>query len=258
MQSRKGTRTIRLVTQILKANDRVAEENRRRFSEAGVFVIDLMGSPGAGKTALLEATLPRLVPEVRVAVIVGDIATARDAERIAPLGVPVVQIVTEAFGGSCHLEASTIRQALDQVDLENLDLLFIENVGNLVCPAEFDLGQNARIIVLSLTEGEDKPVKYPLAFRTADLVIVSKIDLKPHLRVRMDTLRENLRQVNARVDCLELSAQTSECIDGWLAWIRNAMKPASSLPGGHRMRPGGLKPAHPEKQEVAAMSRVRP
>jgi hydrogenase nickel incorporation protein HypB len=214
-----STQRINVVTRILQANDRVAEENRKRFEAARVRVVNLISSPGAGKTTLLETSLARLKGRAKAAVIVGDIATTRDAERIAKLDVPVVQIMTEAFGGSCHLEASTIRQALDQIQLEGLDLLIVENVGNLVCPAEFDLGEHAKVSMLSVTEGEDKPLKYPLAFKVADFIILSKIDLVPHLRIDMPALRENVRQINPKAPCLELSSQTGEGMDTWLQWL---------------------------------------
>jgi hydrogenase nickel incorporation protein HypB len=217
MVAHKKGEKISVVSKIL------AEENRERFRAAAVAVIDIIGSPGAGKTALLEATLPRLAREMAVGVIVGDISTTRDAERIAATGVPVVQITTDAFGGACHLEASTIRQALDHVSLEKLDLLFVENVGNLVCPAEFDLGQDRRAVVLSVTEGEDKPLKYPLAFREASVVVVSKIDLLPHLTYDMAALRANLKQIQPGREWCELSARTGEGMDAWLEWIRKAM-----------------------------------
>ena len=211
---------ISVVTNILEANDRVAEENRRRFADSGVVVIDVMGSPGAGKTALLEATIEALHGELRMAVVVGDITTTRDAERLAKKGVPAVQIMTESFGGACHLEASTLRQALDQVALDQLDLLFVENVGNLVCPAEFDMGQHQRVVVHSVTEGEDKPLKYPLAFRQADLVVINKIDLLPHLDYDVIALRDNLQRVNPNVQWFELSARSGQNMSGWLDWVR--------------------------------------
>ncbi|MBI5532721.1 MAG: hydrogenase nickel incorporation protein HypB [Deltaproteobacteria bacterium] len=211
---------INVVTKILAANDRVADENRRRFAELGLKVVNLISSPGAGKTALLEATIGRIRKDRRVGVIVGDIATTKDAERIAKHDVPVVQITTESFGGSCHLEASTIRQALDEIPLKELDLLFVENVGNLVCPAEFDLGEQAKVSMLSVTEGEDKPLKYPLAFQVANLVILSKVDLVPHLRVDMEALRANVRQMNPKVRTLELSSQTGEGFDAWIEWLK--------------------------------------
>ena len=222
-----GGRRIRVVNRILEANERVAGENRKKFAAAGVRALNLMSSPGAGKTALLEATLPRLEKAgVRAAVIAGDIATTRDAERIARVGAPVVQITTEGFGGECHLEAPAIRQALDQVELAGLDLLFIENVGNLVCPAEFDLGEDARVVLLSVTEGEDKPLKYPLAFRVADLAVITKIDLLPHLRADIAALRENLYRVNPKLERVELSAETGEGMAPWLAWLDRLRKHA--------------------------------
>lgn len=212
-------RKINVVTRILAANDRVAEENRKRFADAKVKVINLISSPGAGKTALLEATLGRLKGSKKIAVIVGDIATTRDAERIAKYDVPVVQITTESFGGSCHLEASTIRQALDDIPLHGLDILVVENVGNLVCPAEFDLGEHAKVSMLSVTEGEDKPLKYPLAFQVADVVILSKVDLVPHLKTDMDALRANVRQVSPKARIIELSSQSGQGLDAWIDWL---------------------------------------
>jgi len=213
------TRRVDIVSKVLAANDRIAAENRRTFAGAGVVVVDVMGSPGAGKTMLLEATIERLAGSARVAVITGDIATARDAGRIARHGVPAVQIVTGEFGGACHLEAGTVAEALGRLDLAAVDVLFVENVGNLVCPAEFDLGQDARVVVLSVTEGEDKPLKYPLAFQVADLVILSKTDLVPHLDVDMEDLRANVREVNPRAEPLEISAKTGEGMDGWVSWL---------------------------------------
>jgi hydrogenase nickel incorporation protein HypB len=223
MKSEKKSGRITVVTKILEANDRVAEENRRMFSEAGAYAIDLIGSPGAGKTMLLEATLPALAGLMRVGVIAGDIETTLDAQRISAFNVPVVQATTGAFGGACHLEASTVRQAADQLDLDCLDLVFIENVGNLVCPAEFDIGQGARVVVLSVTEGEDKPLKYPLAFSTADFVVINKADLLPYLDLDMDALRRNLRQVNPKLEWVELSARTGGGLDSWIGWIRDKM-----------------------------------
>ncbi len=216
---RSKSRNIPVVRRILAANDRVAEENRSLFAEHGIAVVNLISSPGAGKTSLLERSLPLLGPQTRSAVIAGDIATTRDADRLAACEVPVVQITTESFGGSCHLEASTIRQALEALDLAAIDLLFVENVGNLVCPAEFDLGEGAKVALLSVTEGEDKPLKYPLAFQQADLVLVTKLDLLPHLRFDMQALRANLQRVNPPVPVLELSSQTGEGMEDWTAWL---------------------------------------
>jgi len=217
-----GTRRIPVVTRILDANDRVADENRRRFAEARVWVVNLVSSPGAGKTTLLEHTLPALAPSLAAGVIVGDIATTRDAERLAVHDVPVVQITTESFGGSCHLEASTIRQALDALDLASLDVLFVENVGNLVCPAEFDLGEHAKVALLSVTEGEDKPLKYPLAFQVADLAVVTKMDLVPHLHYDLDVMRGFMDRVNPRLRRVEVSTYTGQGMEAWLDWVREA------------------------------------
>jgi len=223
METKQKDGRISVVTGILEANDRVADENRRMFANTGTCVIDLIGSPGAGKTALLEATLPALAGAARVGVIAGDIETTLDAERISVFDVPVVQTTTGAFGGACHLEASTVRQAADQLGMDGLNLVFIENVGNLVCPAEFDIGQGARVVVLSVTEGEDKPLKYPLAFRTADFVVINKTDLLPHLDLDMAVLRRNLGQVNPRLKWAEISARTRDGLDTWIAWIRERM-----------------------------------
>lgn len=224
MKPRGKSKRISLVTGILEANDRVAEENRRIFRTAGTYVIDLIGSPGAGKTSLLEATVPKLADDMRIGVITGDIETTLDAQRIAALSVPAIQATTGAFGGACHLEASTVRQAIDQLDLRGLDLLFIENVGNLVCPAEFDIGQNARVVVLSVTEGDDKPLKYPIAFSTANLAVISKTDLIPHLDLNMTALRGHLRQINMGLGQVELSAQSGDGVDSWIEWIQGRMK----------------------------------
>lgn len=215
------TRRISVVTRILDANDRVAAENRRRFAEHHVGVVNLISSPGAGKTRLLEATLPRLKAlGIRCAVIVGDIATTRDAERLAVHDVPVVQITTETFGGSCHLEASTIRQALDDIPLAELDLLFVENVGNLVCPAEFDLGEHVKVVLLSVTEGEDKPLKYPLAFQVSSLALITKIDLLPHLRFDLGALETWAHQVKPELELLGLSAQEGAGMDRWMGFLQ--------------------------------------
>lgn len=215
---------IGIEEKILGANDREAANNRRLFAAAEVYVIDLMGSPGAGKTALLEATIPLLASQMRIGVVEGDMATSRDAERIAALGVPVVQITTEPLGGACHLEAAMVGRALDRLGLDELDLIFVENVGNLVCPAEFDLGQNARAVVLSVADGEDKPLKYPLAFREADLVLLNKMDLLPHLSVDMAALRENLKQVNGQTRRIELSAVGGTGVGAWTSWVRQAVE----------------------------------
>ena len=216
----RGTRTIPVVTGILAANDRVAAQNRHRFSHLGIKVINLISSPGSGKTTLLEKTLPRLAPQIRAAVVVGDIATTRDAERLAARDIPVVQITTESFGGPCHLEAATVQTALQGLDLEGVGLLVVENVGNLVCPAEFDVGEHAKVVMISVTEGEDKPLKYPLAFQEASLALVTKTDLLPHLDFDLEALRRNIYHVNPKIPCVELSTRTGEGMEVWLEWLR--------------------------------------
>ena len=210
---------VPVVARILEANDRMAGEVRKRLAAAGVRAINLISSPGAGKTSLLEATIPRLASRMRVGVVVGDVATTRDAERIAALGVPAVQITTQAMGGACHLEAAAVRLALDRLDLSKLDLLVVENVGNLVCPAEFDVGEEAKVTLLSVTEGEDKPLKYPRTFRVSSLAVITKMDLVPHLRFDLEALRRNLRKVHPKLPVLELSAQTGQGMDAWLDWL---------------------------------------
>ena len=223
METNGKTKRVSIVTRIMEANDRVAEENRRRLAASGTCMIDIIGSPGAGKTALLETSIPLLLKEIRVAVIVGDISTTRDAERIAVTGVPAVQITTESFGGSCHLEASTVMQALDRAEVEDHDLLFVENVGNLVCPAEFDIGHNARVVMISVVDGEDKPLKYPLAFRTSDLVLINKIDLNPYQHPDLSALHGNVRSVNPTAPIIELSARTGAGMDQWVSWVHDVM-----------------------------------
>ena len=171
-----GGREIKVVRRVLDANDFMAGVNRKLFAEKQVFVLNLMSSPGSGKTTTLEKTLQHLMPEFRCAVIVGDICTTQDADRLAASGAPVVQINTDEFGGDCHLAAHVIEKALGGLDLDALDILIVENIGNLVCPASFDLGQHANVTLLSVTEGDDKPAKYPVMFRAADLVVLSKSD----------------------------------------------------------------------------------
>jgi len=204
----------------LAANDRHAAAIRSLLREHKVFAVNLMSSPGAGKTALIEATLARVGHEIRVAVIEGDIETTADADRIAPFGIPVVQINTGPFGGDCHLAAPLVAGAVGQLDLRCLDLLIVENVGNLVCPAEFDIGEHRKIVLLSVTEGEDKPLKYPLMFLEASLAVITKTDLLPYLEIDLDVIRANIRAINPAAHVLAVSARSGEGIDSWLAWLR--------------------------------------
>jgi hydrogenase nickel incorporation protein HypB len=212
---------VRIVEDALDANNTIARANRDDFDRAGVSVVNLMSAPGAGKTALLERALTGLAEDgVRVGVLEGDVAGSFDADRMADLHVPVTQLNTEkGFGGECHLDANMVRTALGALPLAELDLLIIENVGNLVCPAEFHVGADARIMVCSVTEGEDKPLKYPLMFRACELVIVNKIDLLPHLEYDIDRLEDNIAKANPDATTMRVSARTGEGIDTFRRWL---------------------------------------
>ncbi len=210
---------VRVVESALDANDTIAMANRGDFDRAGVAVVNLMSAPGAGKTTLLERALPGL-PGVRVGVLEGDVAGSLDADRLSRLHVPVTQLNTDqGFGGECHLDANMVRSAIPSLPLAEIDLLIIENVGNLVCPAEFHVGEHARVMVTSVTEGEDKPLKYPLMFRACELVLVNKIDLLPHLDFDLDLFLRNVESVHPGVRCLPVSARTGEGIEEWRAWL---------------------------------------
>jgi len=201
---------------ILSGNERQAAHNRAHFGEHGVLAINLMGSPGAGKTAVLEATA-RALSGRRLAAMAGDLATERDAERLRAAGIPTQSITT---GSACHLDADLVHRALHHIALDGIDYLFIENVGNLVCPAVYDLGQAFNVVALAVTEGEDKPLKYPVMFRKADLVLVTKVDLLPHLPdVRVEAIEENLARVMPALAVLPVSARTGQGIDTWTAWL---------------------------------------
>ena len=208
------TRVLELRQGVLAKNDRLADDLRRRFGAAGVRVANLVSSPGAGKTALLERTLAELGRTRRVAALVGDLATERDAARLATSGAPVRQIVTD---GICHLEAEMVARHLEGWDLAALDYLFIENVGNLVCPAGFDLGEGLRVVLLSVTEGEDKPLKYPTAFQPADLAVVTKIDLAEAVGFDRAALYAAIAAVRPGLPVIETSARTGQGLDAWLA-----------------------------------------
>ncbi len=207
---------VKVVTRILEANERIATENRRLFKEKGLFVVNLMSGPGAGKTSLLVRTIELLKPHLRVGVIEGDITGTEDAERIQSTGVPVVQINT---GGACHLDANMIQEVLPELPLGELDLLFIENVGNLVCPAEFNVGEDMKVMLLSVTEGEDKPLKYPLMFQQSKALVINKIDLLPHLDIDMESLKERARALNRDMEIFEVSCKTSEGLESWTTYL---------------------------------------
>lgn len=201
---------------VLEKNDAFAAMNRERFAEDGIFAFNLVSSPGAGKTSLLEQTIGALRGRLRVGVVEGDVQTDLDSQRIARLGVPVVQIVTN---GGCHLEARLVEEALDALDLGSLDVVVIENVGNLVCPANYDLGEATKVVVLSTTEGDDKPLKYPAMFRNASVLIINKIDLLPFVPCDIATLKANATRVNPKLTIFETSCTTRSGINDWCDWI---------------------------------------
>ncbi len=211
---------IKLVRKVLEAHEALAGEIRADLAKRRIYSVNVMSSPGAGKTTLLERTLASLTGELRAGVIEGDITTTRDADRIARHGTPVVQVNTEPFGGDCHVGANFVKSALGELPLDELDLVIIENVGNLVCPAEFDLGEDDKVVVFSITEGEDKPLKYPLMFRGSSACVVNKLDLAPHLDVDLAALRANVEQVNPKLAVFELSAKTGKGLSAWLDWLR--------------------------------------
>jgi hydrogenase nickel incorporation protein HypB len=210
--------SIEVITAILDENDRVAAHNRSHFDAHGVLAINLMSSPGSGKTSLLEASIKALAGEVRIGVIEGDLATENDAARIRACGVPAVQITT---GNACHLDAQMVHDALHELPLAGLDVLFVENVGNLVCPASFDLGVHRNLTLLSVPEGDDKPAKYPVMFRGADLALITKVDLLPHIEeFSVARARDSLRQVGFQGQIIELTRRGGQGFDAWLDWLR--------------------------------------
>ncbi len=205
---------------VLDANDTLARANRDLFDRAGTYTINMMSSPGAGKTALLERTLERLRNQLRLGVLEGDVQTTLDADRLARFHIPLVQVNTDpGFGGECHLDANMVRSGLGELPLEDIDILIIENVGNLVCPAEFKVGEDVRVMVYSVTEGEEKPLKYPLMFRSADLVLVNKVDLLEHLDFDLEQFLGNLDAVNPGVRTVLTSARTGQGVDEWCDWL---------------------------------------
>jgi hydrogenase nickel incorporation protein HypB len=215
---------VRVVEDALDANNTIASANRSDFDRSGVTVVNLMSAPGAGKTTLLERALDGLAdssPPLRVGVLEGDVQGSFDADRLSVLHIPVVQLNTDnGFGGECHLDANMVRSALPAVPLDDMDVLIVENVGNLVCPAEFRIGEDARIMVCSVTEGEDKPLKYPLMFRACELVIINKVDLLQHLDFDVDRLEANILQVNHHATVMRVSAKTGEGVEAFRAWLQ--------------------------------------
>jgi hydrogenase nickel incorporation protein HypB len=207
---------IAVLQPILEVNDQAADEIRGELRERGIVSVNLISAPGAGKTSLLERLLPLLAPFKRVGVLEGDIATSRDADRVAALGVPVVQLVT---GGGCHLEATFVARGLAELPVESLDLIVIENVGNIACPAEFDLGEAAKVAICSVAEGDDKPGKYPLLFHEAAALVLNKIDLLPHTDFDMTAFTDDFRRINASAPIFPVSCRTGEGIEAFAAWL---------------------------------------
>jgi hydrogenase nickel incorporation protein HypB len=207
---------ITIERRVLEKNDEIATRNRERLRKHGIFTINMVSSPGAGKTSILERSLDILKRSVRVAVIEGDVQTDLDAQRVARYGVPAVQIVTR---GGCHLEANLVSDALGTLDLATTDLLIIENVGNLVCPSNYDLGEDLKVVVASTAEGDDKPLKYPAMFRKADVLIINKIDLVPYVNSDLAVLRGNALQVNPSLTVFETSCTTGAGIEPWCSWL---------------------------------------
>jgi len=225
---------VELHEKILAGNDRAARHNREHFTEAGVLALNLMGSPGAGKTAVLEATARAAAGRWRLGAVSADLATDNDARRLQAAGIPSRAITT---GQACHLDAEMVHRALHDFPWRETDVFFIENVGNLVCPAIYDLGQAANVVVLSVTEGEDKPLKYPVMFKAADLVLLAKCDLLPHLEVDPERIEDALAQVMPRPRMLRVSARTGEGMDRWLGWLEEMRAPLLA-----RRRPGAIAP----------------
>ncbi len=211
---------IAVVKNILDANSKIARENRELFAANGLAVINLMSSPGAGKTTLLEQMGNHFQDKLSIGVIEGDIQTTLDAERVAAAGLQAVQIETD---GACHLDANMIQNSLENLDLGSLDLLIVENVGNLVCPAEFDVGEDHKVMMLSVTEGDDKPYKYPLMFKESRVLLISKVDLLPHLRCDVEKIKEAAWSINPDLQIFEISSYTGQGLDDWHNWIRKQL-----------------------------------
>jgi hydrogenase nickel incorporation protein HypB len=216
---------VPLEKKVLSENDRIAASLREGFAKRGILCLNFISSPGSGKTSLLERTLAGFHPATRVAVLTGDIQTDNDARRLARYGFPVRQITT---AGACHLDARMIEKALASWNLDELDLLLIENVGNLVCPASYDLGEHAKIVVLSVTEGEDKPLKYPATFFKSRAVIINKIDLLPYVPFNLESARDNARRVNPQIEIIETSCTADTGLDTWREWLENVRRGAAS------------------------------
>lgn len=212
---------ITVMSNILEKNDKVAAKINAMLTRQGIFTVNLLGSPGCGKTSLVEQTVSLLKNELNIAIIEGDLYTSKDADRIAAYGAPVVQINTQ---GGCHLDAMMVKSALDQLDLNEIDILIVENVGNLVCPAEFAVGEHAKVVVLSVTEGEDKPLKYPLVFRQSAAVILNKIDLLPYTDFAIDCAVRDITGLNQQAVLMKVSCRTGAGLTDWLDWLKQQVQ----------------------------------
>jgi hydrogenase nickel incorporation protein HypB len=212
---------ISVVRDILEANERIAQQNRDLFIKNGLLVINLMSSPGAGKTSLLEKTIDNLKDNIKIGVIEGDIQSTHDAEIIASKGIPTVQINT---GGACHLDGNMIRDTFKEFDFKLMDLLVVENVGNLVCPAEFKIGEDYKIMILSVTEGDDKPSKYPLMFNESKVLLINKIDLLPYVDCSLEKIKADSLKINPDMTIFQISCKTGEGLEGWYNWLRERVK----------------------------------
>lgn len=218
---------VEIEKKVLNENQLLAEQLRERYRANGVCCVNVISAPGSGKTLLLERTLERLAPGTRVAVLTGDIQTENDAKRLARFGFPVKQIIT---GGTCHLDAKMIGKHLEGWDLDQLDLLVVENVGNLVCPSSYDLGEDCKIVLLSTTEGEDKPLKYPSIFAKSALMVLTKVDLLPYVSFNADLARENARRVNPQIEIIDTSSTTGEGLDRWMEWLQRQQSQKAGAP----------------------------
>jgi hydrogenase nickel incorporation protein HypB len=212
---------ITIERKVLEKNDEIASKNRELFKKNKTFTANLVSSPGSGKTSIVEKTLEHFKDKLKISVIEGDVQTTLDAERVSKYNVPVVQIVTN---GSCHLEAKLIEDALQNLDLKDADILFIENVGNLVCPAAYDLGEDMKVVIASTTEGDDKPLKYPRMFMNASVLLINKIDLIPYIDCNIDVLKNNALQINPELEIFELSCTTGAGIDKWCNWLEGKVQ----------------------------------
>ena len=221
MQYKKAMESIKInvMQKLLKANDAIADEIRNSLKNKGIFFVNLMSSPGSGKTTMIEETVKKLGKKIKV--IEGDIQTTLDAERLQKLGVQAYQINTGPFGGDCHLEAAWIKTAITELGTDGMDLLFVENIGNLVCPAEFDVGAHLNVLLISVTEGEDKPLKYPLAFQVSKLCIITKTDLLPLKHFSLKKLRENIKKINPACAVIQVSAHSGSGLESWLEILKN-------------------------------------